>query len=93
MNELDRQYQSHLDAISGVKADDPQPIDPYADLVKDLKDERRMQIEKIIELNADYRTAVNFAIDLRNPKNGIHAQAVESRVNEDCWNVRMVINP
>lgn len=51
-----------------------------------------MQIERFVELNEDYQTAANFALDLRNPKNGMHAQAVESRVNTECWNVRLVIN-
>lgn len=51
-----------------------------------------MQIERLIEINADYQTAVYFAFDLRNPETGVHAQPVESRVNEECWNVRMVIN-
>ena len=50
------------------------------------------QIERLIELNEDYRTATNFAIDLRNPKTGVHAQPVESRQNTECWNVRLVIN-
>lgn len=51
-----------------------------------------MRIERIVELNESHRTATNFAIDLRNPEKGMHAQAVESKVNEDCWNVRLVIN-
>lgn len=51
-----------------------------------------MQIERLIEINEDHQTARNFALDLRNPKTGVHAQAVESKVNEECWNVRLVIN-
>ena len=50
------------------------------------------RIERLIELNEDYRTAKNFAIDLHCPEKGMHAEAVESRVNEECWNVRLVIN-
>ncbi len=49
-------------------------------------------ISRIVELNEDYQTAKNFALDLRNPSKGMHAQAVESRVNVECWNVRLVIN-
>lgn len=51
-----------------------------------------MQITRLVEINEDYQTAVNFALDLRNPKTGMHAQAVESRANTECWNVRLVIN-
>lgn len=51
-----------------------------------------MQIERLIEINEDYQTATFFAFDLRNPETGVHAKPVESRVNEECWNVRMVIN-
>jgi hypothetical protein len=50
------------------------------------------QITRLIELNEDYNTATNFALDIRNPKTGMHAQAVESGVNTECWNVRLVIN-
>jgi hypothetical protein len=49
-------------------------------------------IERIIELNESHVTAKNFALDLRNPEKGMHAEPVESRVNEECWNVRLVIN-
>jgi DNA-directed RNA polymerase subunit RPC12/RpoP len=50
------------------------------------------QIERLIELNEDHLTANNFAHDLRCPAKGMHAQAVESRVNVECWNVQLVIN-
>lgn len=50
------------------------------------------QVERIIELNESHMTALNFALDLRNPATGVHATPVESKVNEECWNVKMVIN-
>lgn len=50
------------------------------------------RIERIVELNEDYQTAKNFALDLRNPEKGMHAEPLESRANEECWNVRLVIN-
>ena len=51
-----------------------------------------MQIERLIELNEDHHTATMFALDLRDPEKGMHAKAVESSVNEECWNVRLVIS-
>ena len=51
-----------------------------------------MRIERIVELNEDYQTAKNFALDLRNPEKGMHAEALESLANTECWNVRLVIN-
>jgi hypothetical protein len=51
-----------------------------------------MRIERIVELNEDYQTAKNFALDLRNPEKGMHAAAIESLANVECWNVKLVIN-
>jgi len=51
------------------------------------------QVERLIEINEDFATAKRLADTLRDPSKGMHAQPVESRVNEECWNVRLVINP
>ena len=51
-----------------------------------------MQVTRLIELNEDFATANNFALDLRAPHKGMHAQPVESKVNTECWNVHLIIN-